>query len=168
MEEKDVESIKERIRQINKTVEIIPCTLKDKLTVDLDKILGIKAFDLEAILKMEPEFLEQDGSDHVHNPNVNSFTMTFEGEVNLRRMNTWVNEIISQHQQDIFRMKGILAVQDFDEKFVFQGVHMIFKICPSEAWKKDEKRKCDLVFIGRKMKDREADFRKSFQECLVK
>jgi len=167
VEEKDIEMIKGRIKEINKTVEIIPCTLKDKLTVDLDRILGIKAFDLEAILKLEPTFLTDDGADHVHNPNVNSFSMRYEGDLDMRKLNGWLSNTIQKYQQDIFRMKGILAVKGVPEKFVFQGVHMIFNASPSDEWKPDEKRENVLVFIGRKMKDREADFRKGFEECLV-
>jgi len=168
VEPQDIEPIKGRIQEINKTVEIIPCTLKDKLTVDLDKILGIKAFDIDAILKMEPTFLTDDGADHVHNPNVNSFCMNYPGHVDLKKFNFWVNEIIAGHQQDIFRMKGIVAVQGFHEKFVFQGVHMIFKIVPSEYWGVNEKRESTLVFIGRRMKELEQKFRQEFEKCLVK
>jgi len=163
----EIDVIKGRIKEINKTVEIIPCCLKDKLTIDLDRILGIKAFDLEAILKMEPTFLEQDGADHVHNPNVNSFTMKYEGDVDMGELNKWLSSVIQQHQQDIFRMKGILAIKGIPEKFVFQGVHMIFNCSPSDEWKKDEKRENVLVFIGRKMKDLEKTFREGFEQCLV-
>jgi len=47
-----------QVQEINKKVEVIPCTLKDKLTIDLDQILAVNAFDLENILKIEPTFLE--------------------------------------------------------------------------------------------------------------
>jgi len=167
VEKKDIEVIKGRIQEINKTVEIIPCTLKDSLTVDLDRILGIDAFDLENILKIEPTFLTDDGADHVHNPNVNSFTMRYVGDVDMRKLEQWLNTTISKYQQDIFRMKGILAVKGIDEKFVFQGVHMIFNASPSDEWKKDETRENILVFIGRKMKEHEPTFRKEFEACLV-
>jgi len=167
VEEKEIDVIKGRIQEINKTVEIIPCTLKEKLTVDLDRILGIKAFDLEAILKIEPTFLTDDGADHVHNPNVNSFTMRYEGDVDMQALNRWLSGVIREHQQDIFRMKGILAVKGVPEKFVFQGVHMIFNASPSDEWKPTEKRENLLVFIGRKMKEVEKKFRKGFEECLV-
>lgn len=139
----------------------------DRLTIDLDKILGIKAFDLQAILKLEPTFLTDSGEDHQHNPNVNSFTMKYPGTCDLERLNKWINEVLAKHQQDIFRMKGILAVEGFEDKFVFQGVHMIFQLAPTDAWKKDEKKENTLVFIGRKMVDIEKDLRKGFEYCLM-
>merc|ERR1719403_342959 len=92
--EESIKRISGRIKEINANVEIIPCTLKDKLTFDLDKILGIKAFDVENILKIEPTFLEDDGTDHVHNPNINSFTMRYEGSVSMDRLNTWLSSIL--------------------------------------------------------------------------
>jgi len=163
----EIEVIKGRIKEINKTVDIIPCTLKDELTIDLNQILGIKAFDLDAILKMEPTFLTDEGTDHVHNPNVNSFTMKYEGDVDFDKLQIWLDKIITNYSNDIFRMKGILAVKDFEEKFVFQGVHMIFKLAPADTWKKTEKRESILVFIGRKMKDHEEEFNKDFKKCLI-
>jgi len=166
--EESIKRISGRIKEINANVEIIPCTLKDKLTFDLDKILGIKAFDVENILKIEPTFLEDDGTDHVHNPNINSFTMRYEGSVDMRLLNKWLQILLKEYNEDIYRMKGFLSVDGCAEKFVFQGVHMIFSCSPSDEWKEDEKRECLLVFIGKKMKEHEKDFRFSFEKCLIK
>jgi len=165
--EKDIKTISGRIHEINKGVEIIPCTLKEKLTVDLDKILGIKAFDINAILKIEPEFLEQGSEDHVHNPNINSFTMKYDGDVDMRKLNTWIGDTLRNYNEQIYRMKGILAVEGCPDKFVFQGVHMIFDAQPSDPWKKDEKRNNILVFIGKKMVELEPKLRKGFESCLI-
>eukprot|EP00873_Tetraselmis_striata_P021082 jgi/Tetstr1/441346/TSEL_029597.t1 len=59
--------IKERIRSINKIADIIE-TQHSK--VDLSKVLGIKAFDLEKMLEQDPDFLileqEDDHGDHHH------------------------------------------------------------------------------------------------------
>uniref|UniRef100_A0A1J3EN74 CobW C-terminal domain-containing protein n=1 Tax=Noccaea caerulescens TaxID=107243 RepID=A0A1J3EN74_NOCCA len=50
-------------------------------------------------------------------------------------------------------MKGILYVQDMDERFVFrwlgQGVHKIFEGSPDLLWRKDETRTNKIVFIGK-------------------
>jgi len=163
-----IKRIEGRIHEINKSVEIIPCTLKEKLTVDLDRILGIKAFDLKAILKIEPTFLTDDGADHVHNPNINSFTMRYPGSVDMERLEDWLQSILMKYNNEIYRMKGFLSVDGSPEKFVFQGVHMIFQISPTDCWKDGEKRENLLVFIGKQMKDREKAFRESFEKCLVK
>ena len=54
--------------------------------------------------------------------------------------------------EDLFRYKGVLAVKGMDQKYVFQGVHMLFSGVFSEEvaqWRKGEKRECRFVFIGR-------------------
>lgn len=34
--------------------------------------------------------------------------------------NMWLGALLYQRSEDIYRMKGILAVQDMEERFVFQ------------------------------------------------
>ncbi len=66
-------------------------------------------------------------------------------------------------------MKGILSIQGSDDRFVFQGVHMMLDMTTSadssiKPWGPDEKRVCKIVFIGKHL-DKEA-IRKGFHECL--
>ncbi len=51
-----------------------------------------------------------------------------------------------------FIFQGVLAVKGMDEKFIFQGVGMLFSgsFCDI-TWKADEKRECRFVFIGRNL-----------------
>ena len=49
----------------------------------------------------------------------------------------------------ILRCKGILSFKGDDERFVFQGVHMILDGDHQRPWKEGEKRLSRLVFIGR-------------------
>ena len=70
--------------------------------------------------------------------------------------------------QDLFRYKGVLAVKGMDQKFVFQGVHMLFGGDFSKEiglWKKGEDRECRFVFIGRNL-DHEG-LQKGLMECLA-
>ena len=58
------------------------------------------------------------------------------------------------HGEDLFRYKGVLSVKGMDEKFVFQGVHMLFSGNFSQEvapWRKGEKRESRFVFIGRNL-----------------
>jgi len=66
---------------------------------------------------------------------------------------------------DIFRMKGILNFAGSKDRFVFQGVHMLFDGKPDRAWKPDEKRRSQLIFIGRNL-DRE-ELNAGFKDCLA-
>jgi G3E family GTPase len=48
-------------------------------------------------------------------------------------------------------MKGILNIKGIDERFVFQGVHMLFDATRDRLWKPNEHRQNELVFIGRNL-----------------
>ena len=65
----------------------------------------------------------------------------------------------------ILRSKGILAFKDDDQRFVFQGVHMILDGDHQRPWGKDEKRESRIVFIGRNLvEDR---IRAGFEACIA-
>ena len=64
---------------------------------------------------------------------------------------------------DLFRMKGFLSLEGAPERYVFQGVHMLFSSHPDKPWG-DEPRHNQLVFIGRNL-DEEA-MRQGFEACL--
>ena len=100
---------------------------------------------------------------HEHDDEVGSFAIEREGEVDGDRLNAWLGQLLQQHGVDIFRMKGFLHIAGADQRFVFQGVHMLFDGQPGEPWGEDERRS-QLVFIGRNL-DEEA-IRRGFDACL--
>ena len=131
--------------------------------IGMDAILGVKAFDLQRALEIDPEFLGEDA--HEHDESVYSCALVEPGAVNLDKLNTWMSDLLQTHGPNIFRMKGILNVEDEDRRFVFQGVHMIFEGAPDRPWKSSETRQNEIVFIGR---DLDAmNLEASFQACLV-
>ena len=61
-------------------------------------------------------------------------------------------------------MKGILSIKGEQNRFVFQGVHMLFDGRPDRSWGKEPRRN-SLIFIGRKL-DR-AKLNEDFRACLA-
>jgi hypothetical protein len=99
--------------------------------------------------QMDPEFLNTDG-EHEHDPRVSSTSTKFEGFLNVKKLNMWISEIIQEMGANLFRYKGVLSVAGMKEKFVFQGVGMLFSGGFVDAeWQPGEKRECRFVFIGR-------------------
>jgi G3E family GTPase len=47
-----------------------------------------------------------------------------------------VGELMKEKGNDLYRYKGILSVAGKDEKFVFQGVHMLFDGAFHKPWGK--------------------------------
>ena len=61
-------------------------------------------------------------------------------------------------------MKGFISIVDEPERFVFQGVHMLFDGQPNKPWG-DAPRRNQLVFIGRNLDEQE--MRQGFESCLI-
>jgi G3E family GTPase len=101
--------------------------------------------------------------DHEHDEEVTSVGITTPGELNLDRFQAWLRELLAMKGTDIFRMKGILSFRDMPERYVFQGVHMLFDGRPDRLWG-NEPRKNSLIFIGRKL-DRD-ELNAGFNACL--
>lgn len=160
VEQSYLEKLKKRIKEINATVEIIET--KDSI-VDLDKILDIKAFDLNTVLKNEPEFLTD--TEHQHDITVSSVGLIFEGDLNRFKFERWVDKILFEKGVDLFRYKGIISFKGDNRKFIFQGIHMLFMDSPGDKWGKNEKRINKLCFIGRNL-DRK-QITDGVNECIV-
>jgi G3E family GTPase len=131
--------------------------------VEMDTILGVNAFDLNRALEVDPDFLGEDA--HEHDETVGSIALVEAGELDGEKLNAWLSELLQTRGPDIFRTKGILNISGEDQRFVFQGVHMLFDGRADRLWKANEPRKNELVFIGRNLD--EAQLREDFRACLV-
>lgn len=147
--DEEKEAARRRIASINAGVQVLEAT---HAKVDLAKIIGIKGFSLEEVLRKEPAFLED--QDHQHDQTITSVGFHFEGEVVLAKLERLVRKLILTQGPDLLRYKGVLAVAGMEAKYVFQGVHMLFGGTFIEEWTGD-KRSCRFVFIGKNL-DREA------------
>jgi G3E family GTPase len=150
--------VERRIRVINATAEIIPTQMS---AVDLDRILGVGAFDLKRVLENEPTFL--DDAEHQHDQSVTSVGIEMDGAVSVQKLNDWLGWLLSTKGTDIFRMKGVLNVDGSEQRYVFQGVHMLFDGQPDRLWRDGESRVNRLVFIGRNLDRSELNSR--FAAC---
>jgi len=155
---KEVES---KIKSIN---GFAPIYHTQNSLVDTDYLIDIGSFDLDRTLEMDPEFLDTD-AEHEHDQRVTSTSSKFEGELNVNKLEKWIGNLMENKAQDLFRYKGVLAVKGMNQKFVFQGVHMLFGGDYSEdfIWKDGEKRECRFVFIGRDLNHE--DLQAGLMEC---
>jgi G3E family GTPase len=99
---------------------------------------------------------------HTHS-DVNAVAITLAGDLDEKRLNAWLGELLQTKGPDIYRMKGILSIRGNSKRFVFQGVHMLFDGQPGKPWG-TERRTNKLVFIGRKL-DR-AELEAGFRRCV--
>jgi G3E family GTPase len=173
----ELEKIEARIRKMNTVAKLYRTT---NSAVDLTKVLNVGGFDLKRALELEPDFLdaeehdhdhEHEGEDHHehehdhhHDEDVSSVGISAPGDLDEKKLSDWLGTLLRTKGQDIFRMKGILAVKGRDMRFVFQGVHMLMDGQPDRPWGKDPRHNT-LVFIGRNLDRKELN--EGFKACLA-
>tara|TARA_B100001109_G_scaffold161740_1_gene131655 strand:- start:3804 stop:5087 length:1284 start_codon:yes stop_codon:yes gene_type:complete len=146
----ELDEVESKIKSINR---FAPMYQTENSIIDPANLINIGSFDLERTLEMDPEFLDAE-SEHEHDDRVTSTSSKFEGALNVNKLEQWIGELMETKGEDLFRYKGVLAVKGMDQKFVFQGVHMMFgggfssEVAP---WKEGETRECRFVFIGRNL-----------------
>ncbi|MEO0755614.1 MAG: GTP-binding protein [Cyanobacteria bacterium J06648_16] len=155
-----LDDLENKIRDMNALVKIYRTRNSE---LDMASVLGVRAFDLDRALEIDPDFLGEDA--HEHDESVYSLAFTESGALDSKKLNSWMSNLLQTQGPDIFRMKGILNIAGEDNRFVFQGVHMIFDGKPERPWKPTETRKSELVFIGRNLD--EATLKAGFRACLV-
>ncbi|MEL6815396.1 MAG: GTP-binding protein [Cyanobacteria bacterium J06598_3] len=158
--EVDLADLETKIRGMNAMAKLYRT---QDASVEMDSVLGVQAFDLTRALEIDPDFLGEDA--HEHDETVGSIALVEPGEIDGEKLNSWLSNLLQTQGPDIFRMKGILNIQGEDQRFVFQGVHMLFDGRPDRPWKPDETRKNELVFIGRNLNAEQ--LREDFRACLA-
>jgi G3E family GTPase len=141
-------SVKDRIRGLNRFVRIIETV---KSAAPMDQILNCGAFDLSRVLEIEPGLLDGD-DDHVHDENIRSISLKTELPLDPQKFSEWIRGFIMERGVDILRTKGILSLAGQENRYVFQGVHMVMDSAWGPAWE-GEARESKLVFIGRNLDD---------------
>ena len=156
----ELDEVEARIRAINPQVTIhrtVNCN------VPIAEVLDRKAFDLDRIMEVEPEFLEP-GHHHHHDGEIVSFSFRA-GEVDPEKFMPWISDLTQREGPNILRCKGIVAFPKEPKRFVFQGVHMILDGDLQRDWRTDEARESRVVFIGRDL-DRAA-YEEGFRACAA-
>jgi G3E family GTPase len=156
----ELAELEKRIRAMNAMAKIHRTRNAD---IEMSALLGVKAFDLNRALEIEPDFLGE--HEHEHDATVTSVAIVESGAIDGNKFSDWIGELLRTKGPDIFRTKGILNIAGSEKRFVFQGVHMLFDGRPDRAWKASETPKNELVFIGRHLN--EAQLRADFRRCLV-
>ncbi len=159
VEAEEVRRIAAQVRRLNRSARMFETRHCD---VALELVLGTGNFDLKNALSVAPDLLEEEA--HEHDESITSVCITRTGVVDASKLSRWVFDLGQELGTNLFRMKGILNVDDAARRFVFQGVHMTFNGQPGKPWR-DEERRNDLVIIGRDL-DR-ARLRRGFDDCIL-
>jgi len=155
-----LKAVEARIRALNPLARIHHT---QDSRVDLDKVIGVGAFDLVQKLEVDPAFL--DDHEHEHDDAVASFVLEESRPIDLNRFSIWLNTIAQARGQDLYRTKGIFHARGFPQRIVFQSVRMLTTMRQDRPWSDDETRMSQFVVIGKNL-DR-AEFAEGFRQCVA-
>jgi len=177
----ELSEVEARIRAINPYARL---HRTERAKIPLHEVLERNAFDLDRILDIEPAFLEADGHDHenghdhgdghdhnhgglkhYHDEEMQSVALKSDKPLDADKFFPWVEDLVQKEGPSILRSKGILSFKGDDERFVFQGVHMILDGDHQRPWNKDEKRQSRIVFIGRNLPEKK--IAEGFESCIA-
>jgi G3E family GTPase len=181
----ELAEVEARIRAINPYARL---HRTERCKVKLSDVLERGAFDLDRILDIEPDFLEAGdehdhdhhhghdhhhdhgqgnghGLKHYHDEDMQSLSLRTDRPLDPNRFMPWLQNLVAVEGQKILRSKGILAFSGDDDRYVFQGVHMMLEGDHQRKWKDGEPRESRLVFIGRELP--EQIIRDGFDSCIV-
>jgi G3E family GTPase len=102
--------------------------------------------------------------DHEHDDEVSSVGVQLQGDLDQAKFSDWLRTLLREKGTDIFRMKGYVSLKGLQNRYLFQGVHMLFDGQEDRAWDNQE-RKTEMIFIGRNL-DR-AELTGGIQACLA-
>jgi G3E family GTPase len=177
----ELAEVEARIRAINPYAKLHHT---ERCQVAIADVLGRGAFDLDRILEIEPDFLNASddhdhhhhdhdhghhghghGLKHYHDEDMQSLSLRSDKPLDPSKFMPWLQNLVQTEGQKILRSKGILAFLDDDDRYVFQGVHMMLEGDHQRKWKDGEARDSRVVFIGRELP--EAAIREGFERCIV-
>jgi len=159
--EPEVESLKHRLARINPRAPVRRVHFGE---TPIAEILDIRGFNLNAILELEPGFLDEDH--HEHDDAVHSFVFRTERPFDGVKLEEFLSGMIQVYGPDMLRYKGVLQLQDNPHRVVFQGVHMLMGGDLGKPWDPAERRESVLVFIGRNLP--EDLFVQGLEQCLAR
>jgi len=105
------------------------------------------------------------GLKHYHDEEMQSISLKSDKPLDADKFFPWVQDLVQKEGPNILRCKGILSFKGDDQRFVFQGVHMILDGDHQRPWINDEKRQSRIVFIGRNLPGKKIT--EGFESCLA-
>lgn len=139
------ELIKQELPRVVKIVE------SDRGQVDASILLGFQAA-VEDNLDTRPSHHDTE-EDHEHDEEITSTHLVLDRSFDPEKLQQQLQQLA--HQQEIYRIKGFVAVPNKSMRLVMQGVGTRFDKFYDRPWKVQEPKQTSLVFIGRDLKPAE-------------
>ena len=182
-------TLRQRLMRINPRA---PISIADFGRTPIADVLGIRGFNLNEKLELDPAFLatesdrvhedgQEHGHDHEHGPDcdhpshnhhhgrhddeIAAFVFKSNRPFDSAKLDEFLGGLVQVYGPRMLRYKGILAMNGGERKVVFQGVHQLMGSDLGAKWGETEIRASKMVFIGKNLpKD---IFIRGLEQCLV-
>ncbi|HEU4622124.1 MAG TPA: GTP-binding protein [Burkholderiaceae bacterium] len=158
----ETEQLKARLVRMNPRAKIKPVAFGN---TDISDVLDIRGFNLNAVLEVDPNFLNSGHDHHSHDDEIQAFAFKSDKAFDPARLEEFLGSIVQVYGNDMLRYKGVLNMSGMSRRVIFQGVHMMMGSDVGKTWDKNERRSSTMVFIGRKL-PRDVIV-KGLEQCLV-
>lgn len=128
-------------QELPETVKILSCKAGE---VNPDLLLGFNAA-VEDNLENRPSHHDHE-EEHEHDDGINSIHLDLEREFEPSVLVKQLEQLVAR--QEIYRIKGFVAVPNKSMRLVLQGVGSRFDYFYDRPWQPSESRQTRLVFIG--------------------
>jgi G3E family GTPase len=142
--EAQLAALRERIVAMNPRAKVLHAHFGQ---APLSELLDIRGFSLDAILNVEPDFL--DDVTHEHDDDVKSFVYRNTKPLAPAAFESFFANTLKTFGPQMMRYKGILDFVGAERRAMLQGVHMMLSADLGPAWRPDEQRETKIVFIGK-------------------
>ncbi|UKO98480.1 cobalamin biosynthesis protein CobW [Nostoc sp. UHCC 0870] len=139
--------VKQELPRVVKMVE------SDRGQLDPSILLGWQSA-VEDNLDSRPSHHDNE-EDHDHDDEINSTHVVLDRAFDPEKLQKQLEALV--HQQEIYRIKGFVAVQNKPMRLVMQGVGNRFEKFYDRPWQLTEARQTRLVFIGRNLDSTEIE-----------
>lgn len=165
--------LRERILGINSAAKLVK-TIKGR--IDLDVVLDLNAYNAAGDESSSKHSLEKQElfsiSNHSIDKTITTVTFDLPGYLEKLLVDEFLQNLLWEKNichpngtpMEIFRLKGVLSINDLPQRVIVQGVHELFDFQYTSKWESDEERINRMVFIGRNLE--ESVLQKCLAACL--
>ena len=170
-------ALERRLRGLNAAAPNHPC---ERCDVPVGPLLDEQAFALEnhpafaeGVRHLEDTGLQKEHA--AHDAEVGAVVLVGRGDVQVDALRAWLAAVGGQCGDDLWRVKGVVAVEGDAHKYVLQGVHRLLEVRrsdrPDARWAEGARpreggRRCQIVLIGRGLAARRRALEASAAEAL--
>lgn len=152
------------MEDVSRAVEALNATAPQLRTshalVGAATLLHLRAYASDSALELRRAAA---GGAASHSPYVSCVSLESRAPLRLDALQSWLRALAEDRSDDVYRIKGVLALRGEPRRFIVHGVHAQIHGFAGSEWRDGEPRASSLVVIGHRLEGLRLD--ESFAAC---